>query len=494
MSIVHIRLNKMYSRQPAFERFTIKSFSIKLGFFLLFALIIILSARGRLSGKSPIRIGTAYFSTNQTLNKIAQNPIYTFGFSVLKDMKSQKSIELMDEDEAVKLSADYLSIAVIDSTLIRTREAWENENGASVLKKNLVIVIMESMGDYKMGRYGGPSNLTPHLKDIASKSIYFDNIYTAGIHTFNGVYSTLFSLPAVYKKQAMEVLMDVPHNGIAKVLREQNYTSSYFSTHDPQFDNVSGFLKANYFQNIYSEYPEEWNLSNNGVPDHIMFETAIPILTDLSNTGNPFLSVFMTSSDHQPFIIPEGVGFQPTTADISQQITEYADWSIGRFLELAAEQDWYNNTIFVFIADHGLNKGNTYDMALSYHSTPLIIFSPFSEVSDTLHCLGGQIDLAPTVLGLMNIPYQNETMGVDLLKKHRPFMYFCADNKVGCLDKDFYLIIRPDGKETLFKYKNLSSEDHYGFYNEKVDSMKQYTYSMMQTTQKIQRLNLKKKK
>ena len=336
-----------------------------------------------------------------------------------------------------------------------------------------------------MGKFNGPQGLTPNLNELSSKSLFFDNIYTAGIHTFNGIYSTLFSFPALYKQQPFEEYMAIPHHGIGQVLVKSGYSTLYFTTHDPQFDNVSGFLKANGYQTIYSEddYPEDWIQGANGVPDHLMFEYAIPKLNDLAADNKPFFAAFMTASDHKPFYIPENIDFEPKSKEIKLQITEYADWSIGEFLNQASKQEWYNSTTFVLIADHGLNMGHTYDMPLSYHHTPLIIYTPSSKQGgDTLHNLGGQIDVVPTVLGLLNLEYKNKTMGVNLFKNKRPFMYFCADDKIGCLDNEYYLILREDSVETLYKYEHLKPENYIDDFNLKVDSMKQYAYTMMQAT------------
>ncbi|MBU0489630.1 MAG: sulfatase-like hydrolase/transferase [Bacteroidetes bacterium] len=449
--------------------------------------------RGRMSKKSPIRIGTAYFCNDQVLNKLALNPVYSFGISLINDVWGQNTIHLMSEEKALRLSSSYLAIPETDSVSRAVVKLWQEKSDSAMIRNNVVIVIMESMGTYKLGKYGGPKDLTPVLNSIIAQSLYFDNIYTASIHTFAGIYSTLYSFPILLKQQPLEELIDIPHEGIASILGEFGYTTSFFTTHDKEFDNVSGFLQSNGFDRIYSETDYNPNdiLSTNGVPDHKMFEFAIPVLNQEWKEGRSFLAAFMTTSNHKPYIIPENIDFEAHSQQIENQITEYADWSMGKFLEQASTQDWYYNTTFVFIADHGVNMGHTYDMPLSFHHTPLIIFSPgVRDVCDTLHNLGGQIDLAPTVLGLLNVPYENKTLGVDLLKFKRPFMYFCEDDKIGCLDNEYYLIIRTDNIETLYQYEHLQPDDYFDLFPEKVDSMKQYAYSMMQAAQAMRKQKL----
>ena len=95
------------------------------------------------------------------------------------------------------------------------------------------------------------------------------------------------------------------------------------------------------------------------------------------------------------------------------------------------------------------------------------------------------IDICPTLLGLMNISYTNNTMGIDLLKEKRPYIYFTADDKIGCIDKEFYFIHRNSGIETLFRYENLKTDNLMEEYQNKADSMKSYAYSMLQVSQWI---------
>ena len=467
-------------------RYTTKSFLINLTIFLIMLAGLLIAIRGRISQKSPIRIGTAYFSNHQLLNKLALNPVFTFGHSLKNDLNAPEKLNWMDQEVAAQLADSLLKLPESDTFSLMMPLKWRNSIKKQANTQNVVLIIMESMGSFKLGAYNGPKNLTPNLDRIIHESIYFDQIYSAGIHTFNGIYSTLYSFPAIYKQQPLEELMDVPQNGIANVLQSIGYSTLYFTTHDPQFDNVSGFLMANGFGKIYSEqdYPGEWNRSTNGVSDHRMFEFAVPVLTDLSKRGNPFFVTFMTASDHKPFVIPEDINFTPKAEEMKDKIVEYADWSIGFFLKQASKQDWYRNTTFVFVADHGLNMGHTYDMPLSFHHIPFIIYTPAAtQISDTLHQLGGQIDVAPTLLGLLDIPFKNNTMGVNLFKYKRPFMYFCADDKLGCLDKSYYLIIRPDSIETLYRYQHLKTDNYLESYPFKADSMKQYMFSMMQTAQ-----------
>lgn len=455
--------------------------------FLFFSGIILLAMRGRISRKSAINEGTAFFSSNMFANYLGLNPVFTLAWSIKNDFNSDnKKINLLPDSVALSQVQKYLGISgeeFPDYPLARKIIPEEK-----MLNANVALVIMEGMSTFWMGKYNGPQGLTPTLDSLSRNALYFDNIFTAGIHTHNGIYSTLFSFPALLKKQPMRAHFDFPHSGIAAILKNKGYHTLFFTTHDGQFDNTEGFLLKNGFNEVISEkhYPKKEILSTLGVPDHFMFKFSITKLNEIANAGQPFFAAYMTASNHSPNIIPENIDFVPKSENFPDKIIEYSDWAIADFLRKASQQSWFDNTIFIFIADHGLNMGHTYDMPLSFHHTPLIFHAPkLLGNPKTLTCMGGQIDLAPTLLGLLNVEYVNNTMGIDLLKEKRPCIFFSADNKLGCIDETHYYIYRESGVETLYEYANLSTENLIAAKHAKADSLRNYVFSMTQCADRV---------
>jgi phosphoglycerol transferase MdoB-like AlkP superfamily enzyme len=457
---------------------------IKLFLFSLLALaIMFLGIRGRIEKKSPIKVGTAYFSNYAFPNQLGLNPVFTFIQSYLDKINPEnESLHLMDEKQAIYNANQYMNIP--DGNTPFVREINGNEQP---LHANVVLVIMESMSANKMARYGNTKNLTPFLDSLASVNYCFDNFYSAGIHTFNGIFSTLFSYPALLKQHPMNGTVIPQYTGLSNTLKGFGYQNIYITTHDEQFDNVSGFLHANGFDKIISQkdYPSAKVLSTLGVPDHYMFEYAIPVLNDMYAHQKPFFATFMTASDHGPYIIPEDIDFKPRNKDIHESIVEYADWAIRHFMDVASQQTWFDNTIFVFLADHGAVVGsNVYDMPISYNHIPLIVYAPkLLKTTQAIQNFGGQIDVYPTIMGLLGYKYVNNTPGVDLLKENRPFMFFSADDKIGCTNQEFFYVYRTNGNESLYKYKNQDTHNYLPQHKAIADSMKTYSFSMLQASQ-----------
>lgn len=453
---------------------------------LVFAFVMFLGIRGRLESKSPIRIGTAYFCNNAFLNMSGLNPTFTFIKSALDKGKSRYAeINIMPEEEAINYVKDNLKIDN-NKNLKSPISRVITPDSISENKPNIVLIIMESMSCGKMGIYGNNDNLTPFLDSLSNHSYTFDNIYSAGIHTFNGVYGTLMSYPSLFLQHPMKGTKIKKYNGIASNLKENGYSTVYFTTHDGQFDNIEGFLYANDFEKVISEadYPSDRVVSTLGVPDDYLFEYSIPVLNNLAQKKKPFFATLMTASDHGPYTIPE---YYTPTRDMSKkkQIVEYADWSLRKMINMAKKEDWFDNTLFVFIADHGHPIDPKYKISLNYHHIPMMFYSPkIIKSPERIQNIGGQIDLFPTLMGIINIPYVNNTLGVDLLKHNREYMYMCSDNKFGVINNEYFLVVEKDNRG-LYKYRDGDLKNYATENRDLVDKMEKYGKANMQAAQYI---------
>ncbi|MFK8267099.1 LTA synthase family protein [Capnocytophaga cynodegmi] len=437
-----------------------------------------LGIRGRLEAKSPIRVGTAYFSTNAFFNKMGLNPNFTLLDAFLQ--KRDSWTDFMPNEKAIQQVLHDLEIP--NDPQLASLEHKIFPDSLNLGKPNIVLVLMESMSSQYLEHFGNKQKLTPVLNDLVSKSIFFENAYSAGIHTHNGIFSTLYSYPAIWANHAMKQMQEFSTNSI-KTLTENGYTTVYFTTHDGQFDNVEGFLLANHFDKIYTQrdYPSSEVRSNLGVPDDYLFAFGLEKMNHLYQTGKPFFCTLMTASNHAPIIIPEY--FKPSQKELTNQAIEYSDWAIGQFLNEAKKQPWFQNTLFVFIGDHGSSVDTTYEMSLSYHTVPLIFYAPYllkrSEIkSDFVQ----QIDVLPSILGLTDISYSKQNMGINIWRQKRPFAYFSANDKIGVINDQFYYIYKKDGSEALYKYKTKDTHNYIDSYRKLADEMKKYMSAHLQTS------------
>lgn len=448
--------------------------------FLLIGGTFFVSIRGL--GRYPFRVSDAYFCENSFINQLGVNPSFFLYKSITSASKKKDKLKGLDiGDKAVGYVQKRLAISnpLSEESPISRTVQFDSEGK----RHNIVIVLMESMSsEYLNMAYQGKS-LTPYLHDLIDRSYYFENFYSAGIHTNNGIVSTLYGFPPIFEQTMMPATPDY-YSGLPMALKEIGYKNYFFLSHDPSYDNMYAFLNENGFDHIYSEldYPSDKIVNNFGVQDDFLFDYSINKLNEIAKEDKPFLATIMTISNHPPYVVPNAYKNAGNSDD--ERIVAFADNSLKEFMEEAEKQDWYNNTIFVILGDHGRILGKqTYEMSLTYNHVPLILYSPlFDDSPKLIKDFGGQIDIFPTIMGLLQQPYVNNSLGIDLFKEKRPYTYFVSDNHLGCVNDEFFYIFNPDNKvEGLFKYRDNNTENLMQKNHETAKDMKEYAISMMVT-------------
>ena len=425
----------------------------------------------------PLQAGYAYFSDNSFFNQLGVNPC----FSLIKGLESNKKYNnvngQMTLDDAFAAALGELDInSPHDRFSVLRKTVPEGET----IKPNIVIILLESMTiEYMECGHRGMC-LTPYLDELIAKSYYFENFYSSGIHTNNGIVSTLYGFPCLFDKPSMK--NEMHYTGLPDNLHKLGYQNLFFVTSNPNYDHMNLFLKESGFDRIYSQddYPSEKLANNFGIQDDYLLEYGLERLNETALSGKPFLSVFLTVSNHEPYVIPPK--YRTLDEPDDKKIIRFVDDALKNFMESAAQQDWFNNTIFVLLGDHGtiLDKPK-YDMLVEYNHIPLIMFSPlFDNAPQRFDCLCGQIDIFPTLLGVMNAPYTNNSLGIDIFRHKRPYMFFVSDNRLGCIDKNYFYVHNLSASaDILYSVHDASHENIIRKEPQTAQKMKTYGVSMM---------------
>ncbi|MGX8713552.1 MAG: LTA synthase family protein [bacterium] len=435
--------------------------------------------RGKLS-KIPMRVSTAYFCSNPFLNQIGLNPVFTFLKSVEDASKSaNQQVELVDLETARAVLEEQQSWPA-DTTLAEA--SLHLPKGI-----NVVVVLMESMSADKTSLLDPATSLAPCLDSLMQRSITFTEAWSAGIHTHNGIYSTLYSHPAILSRNLMKSTPVAHVCGLPQALSAAGYSTTYFMAHDEDFDGMRGFLYQNGFDRVVGQhsYPASEVIGTWGIPDHVLFDHVIEHCDSVSKNA-PFFVCVMTCSDHGPYLLPEGIDFKPRYNDMPKDVAAYADWSIGRFIRMAQTKPWFDNTLFVFVADHGAAYNPVYDLVLAYNHVPLLFFSPKYIKPKMVDRLAQQIDVAPTLLRLLDIDFEGSMLGVDLMNHYRPYAFFSADDKIGVVDGEwFYLYRVKQDRGSLYRYREKATEDLIGQQPDRAAAMRRYAFGMIQGSQRM---------
>lgn len=324
------------------------------------------------------------------------------------------------------------------------------------------------------------------------RSLCFNRFFSAGTHTNHAIHSVLYSYPALMKRNSMKGAVIPFFAGLPTILQDNGYRTLFFMTHESQYDNMNGYLRTNGFDRIFAQedYPKDKVVNSFGVQDDFLYQYALPILTETANEGQPFFAVLLSISNHPPYVIPKDFKTHSNTDE--HRIVEFADHALKEFIDKAKQQEWFDNTIFVFVGDHGKIVGTPRsDMPLSFNHVPLFIYSPSFIEPRQIEDLGGQVDIAPTVLGLLNIDYTDNGFGVNLLQEKRKAAFFTSDDAIGCVNDSLFYIYKPKENQEWLLSQERAIEKGGNIDNPAVcQELREYAFSMLQTAQYLMSNNL----
>ncbi len=440
----------------------------------VFIILCIFGIRGHAT--HPLRANDAAHCEDPILNVAGLNP----PFLLFKSYTN--SIRHMTDNTAMKYTKNYLGLKESKYTSPIARKI--NNNGNAEKDYNIVLILMESMSADYVGVFGNKDGLTPFLDSLAyaSNSTFYTQAYSSGIHTNNGIFSSLNGLPSLSRIRPMSTKPLQKYVGLPYQLKQKGYRNQFYLTSDKSFDNVGNFVSYNYFDDLYSidQFPKDKIVGPFGVADDYMYEYAVEKMDSLKGK---FFTTLLSISNHEPFIFPDY--FKCTKDDKMKCGVAYADWALAQFFNKAKKSAWYKNTIFVFVADHGREvKKSPFEIELSFNHIPLIIHTPFGDGSNKfVDKFIQQIDIYPTLMGMLNASYINNSLGQDIYKNPRPYAYFATDDKIGCIDKEWLYIYRYQGNETLHKLNDTKSKDYSTIEREKFESMRNYALAQTQTAE-----------
>ncbi|HEV7715851.1 MAG TPA: LTA synthase family protein [Steroidobacteraceae bacterium] len=307
-----------------------------------------------------------------------------------------------------------------------------NPNGLGRL--NVVVVSSESFGAEFSKLYGSQHDWTPEFDRVAQEGVWFRHMYASGTRTVRGLEAIATSLPPI---PSVSVLRRPGNEGIANwgsVMRSQGYSTSFLYGGYGYFDNMNYFFGHNGFEVRDREqigkpvrFENIW-----GVADEDLFDSAMSYYDGLAKTGQPFFSIIMTTSNHKPFTFREGVPGVKAKGGGRESGVRYADFAQGYFLREAKKHAWFDNTLFIVVADHGARVYGREDIPLKSYEIPMVFYAPKHLQPARVDALTTQIDIAPTALGLLGFGYHAPFFGDDVLNdsKEQRVAFFSHNHDV----------------------------------------------------------------
>ena len=438
------------------------AYKTKLLLFPLFAFFLFFGARGSLTSKRPINGSNAIFCSDQMTNSLGLNSLYTVAFAAysIKNEGDVKKYGKMDEIEAYSRVKKYMDVTEFlpgDVPFLHIQKP-----DASQPKYNVVILLEESLGAEYVGCLHG-LKLTPEFDKLSKEGLLFTNLYCTGTRSVRGIEQvTAGFLP---NPSESIVKLSGSQQGfftLADAFGRQNYDTSFIYGGMANFDNMASFFNGNGFKNIIDETDfdsDDKKYEMKGTWGYCDEDLAVKANEYYKSLGNkPFFSLMFSTSNHEPFEFPDGrIQLYDKMKNTVNNAMKYADFSIGKFFELAKKEAYYKNTIFVVIADHNTRTYGKNLVPVNKFHIPALIIAPNVAKGSIYDDLASQMDIPSTVLALSGITTKTPMPGRDLIKlpkgtKGRTIMLF-HETYAFRVDNDI-VILNPNAKPLQFKVKS----------------------------------------
>ena len=386
---------------------------------------------------------------------LAINPLQNF-FSTLRLRKPEFNEQ--KAREAFPVMAEWMQLP--DPSSFSYRRIVSPGSNALESRPNVVLVMCESFSMYKSTMSGNPLNTTPYFNSLCEKGIFFERCFSPHFSTARGLFAIITGIPdaQLFKFSTRNPEALTQHTIIDNF---EGYNKHYFLGGSPEFNNFEGLLhnvdglQMHVEGSFTSPRINVW-----GISDKDLFLEANKVFRV---QDKPFFAIIQTSDNHRPYMVPAGdTDFVKETVPEEELVKygfesleeyntfRYSDYCFRKFMEAAEKESYFHNTIFVFIGDHGVagDASALYPAAWTTHRltdehVPLLFYAPHILQPQKRSEVVSQIDVLPTIAGMIQQPYVNTTLGRDLLDPGKKYNYAFITNtagKIGIVTDDFYYI------------------------------------------------------
>ncbi|WP_269235424.1 LTA synthase family protein [Flavobacterium flavigenum] len=388
-------------------------------------------------------------SKNVFVNELQSNGLYKF-FLAFQNNK-------LDYFEFYKTLPHRKAYAILQQqiTSVSAQNTSRNiESDYPENHKNVVLITIESYSADFFKSYGNTNNITPFLDSLKQKSLEFTNLYATGNRTVRGLEAVTLCLPPSPGESIVKREDNKNKFSTGNIFKQKGYNVKFMYGGDAFFDNMRDFYSGNGYEIVdKSNFADEEITFSNvwGVCDEDMYNKAIKIMNAEAKERKPFFNHIMTVSNHRPFTYPNNKIDISGDAKSRDGGVKYTDYALRKFFDMAGKQPWFKNTVFVIVADHCASSAGKTELPLDKYRIPAFIYSP-SVKAEKYNQLMSQIDLMPTVFGLLHFDYESKFYGQDVFKPdYKPRAFIATYQDLGMIKDNVLTILSP--KQQVKQYQ-----------------------------------------
>ena len=391
---------------------------------LLVILVLLLGVMGARSslGHRPLNPAMVAFSIDPLMNDLTLNSTYSMLFAV-KQLQNEddafKYYGQMDEDEVINLIRDSTNLGLKKYFSKEFPTMASHKSSYRGQKKNLVILLQESLGARYVGKLGGLP-LTPNIDKLMEEGWNFTNVYATGTRSVRGIEAIITGFSPTPARSVVK--LGKSQSGffsIAHLLKKNGYHTQFIYGGESHFDNMKSFFLGNGFDDMqdFGTFKEPTFVGSWGASDEDLYAKAHLQFSVLHEQRKPFFSLVFTTSNHTPFDYPDGrIELYNQPKETRENAAKYSDYALGKFFENAKKSAYWADTIFLIVADHDSRAyGDQLVPIKHFHIPAVIVGSDIIHRQDTR--LASQIDLPQTLLSLIGVDSDNPMIGHDLTQE-----------------------------------------------------------------------------
>lgn len=381
--------------------------------FLLLLLLLVVVGRGGVSGKV-IEIVDAYGTGNTAYGNLSLNGAFTT--LVFAMNLGEANHHFFPEEKAVEVLARHRQV-------VDPRYPLAVRLPAKPTGYNVVFVLQESWNFHHVDSFGGNGfGATPHFDALAAAGMRFPRFYAAGQRSIEGIQASLTGIPALKGLPRFDAGIGVSNvTRLGSMARDHGYRTLFVQSSARDSFKVQGIAEALGFDEFYGrediplryDYPDPAAASFGWDYDSLQF-----LGDKLEGELRPFFAYLFTGTTHRPYaLVDKRFELRPHDSGGENgyiNTLAYADWSLGEFMARARQQPWFDNTVFVFTADH-INHLQPGGVAEQFH-IPLLLYGPTLLPAGENRKVGSQLDLMPTLIDLLGFGNEFSALGESLLQ------------------------------------------------------------------------------
>ena len=403
---------------------------------------------------------------NQYNSELAKNGCWSF-FSAFKQMELNydKWYVVLPQEQALKEVKQLLATPDAPASSPDVEDLHRTITGRGPEKKwNVILICMESLSGDLMTYVGKRTGYTPNLDRLAKESLFFENLYATGTRTVRGMEALTLNLPPtpgqaiIYRPEGTDLTTTF------SPFLDRGYDCAFFYGGDGRFDYMNRYFSTAgcRIMDVNAWKPEDVTFKTAwGACDEDLFNKTISEADACHEAGKPFHFFCMTTSNHRPYDFPAG-RIDETPTGKRKPAVKYADWAIGKLIEDASKRPWFNNTVFVIVADHCAGSAGKMELDVTNYRIPAMIYNPSLVPAQSVSTLVSQVDLMPTLFGMLNWSYKTLSYGHDLLAPSAaslpPRAFVSNYQKIALLRNNQLAILKPNRQTSSYNCDTASGD------------------------------------